>query len=231
MNYVLDLAVILIVLGTVLTYYKKGFVRAVLGFGKVILAALISALFGKGLGVIIDGRYMNARVTDSVFGSISKMYDAGSSVFDLSKLTEKIPASLAVLAEKCGLDINELASGYAGDTAAGSERLREVTASIAAPISAMISKIVGYVLVFVAAYLVLMIVAFIIEKVAELPVLRSVNKFLGLLLGIVCAIIYTFLFVFITNAVIYFVVASKDESAALEIVNKTYIFKLIAGIL
>ncbi|HHT54164.1 MAG TPA: hypothetical protein GX011_04420 [Clostridiales bacterium] len=231
MNYVLDLAVILIVLGTVLTYYKKGFVRAVLGFGKVILAALISALFGKGLGVIIDGRYMNARVTDSVFGSISKMYDAGSSVFDLSKLAEKIPSSLATLAERCGVDLGALASQYAGDTAATGERLREVAAAIAAPISALISKILGYVLVFAAAYLVLLIAGFIIEKVAELPVIRSVNKLLGLLLGLVCAVVYTFLFVLVTNAVIYFVVASGDQSATLDVINKTFIFKFIAALL
>ena len=142
------------------------------------------------------------------------MYDAGTSVFDLSKLTEKIPPSLLALAEKCGLDVGTLASQYAGDTAATSERLREVAAAIAAPISAFISKVVGYVLVFAAAYLVLMIAAFIIVKIAELPVIRSVNKLLGLIFGIVCAVIYTFLFVFITNAVIYFVVASGDQSTA-----------------
>jgi hypothetical protein len=89
----------------------------------------------------------------------------------------------------------------------------------------------GYVLVFAAAYLVLLIAGFIIEKVAELPVIRSVNKLLGLLLGLVCAVVYTFLFVLVTNAVIYFVVASGDQSATLDVINKTFIFKFIAALL
>ena len=208
MNYVLDLAVILIVLGTVLTYYKKGFVRAVLGFGKVILAALISALFGKGLGVIIDGRYMNARVTDSVFGSISKMYDAGSSVFDLSKLAEKIPSSLATLAERCGWI--SACSQYAGTRrrrASGFARSRcncspnlglnlkdfGLCAGLCGSLSGADCRLYNREGGRAAGY--------------------PFGQALGLLLGLVCAVVYTFLFVLATNAVIYFVVASGDQSA------------------
>ncbi len=228
MNYALDIMIILIALVTIIIYYARGFVRAILGFGKVILSVVCASLFGREAGLIIAEKFMDSRLTESVYKAISGMYEAGATTFDLSKVAEKIPASLATLAEKCGVNIGDLTTQYAGDTAASSVRLHELSSSIALPISAFVSKILGYVIVFIAAYIVLAIIAFFIEKLAELPVLRTVNKLLGLCLGVGCACIYIVLFVFIANAVIYYVAASGDKVAALEIINKTIIFKFIS---
>lgn len=230
MSIILDLAIILIAFGTIFIYYRKGFVKAVFGLGKLVLSVIISSLFGKGVGEIIDAKFMNTKVTESIFNSISKMYDAGTSVFDLSKLANKMPDSLTLLAEKSGVDINALTSQYAADTAANSDKLHDFSAEVAAPISASISQIIGYVLVFIGAYLLLMVAAFIIERVAELPIIRSLNRLLGLCLGIVCAVIFVLLFVFIANAIILYVVASGDQSTALDIVDKTFIFKFLSNI-
>ncbi len=228
MNYLLDLMILLIAGVTIFVYYKKGFVRAVLGFGKVILAFICASIFGKSLGALIAEKFMDGKITGSVYNTLSGMYEAGSSAFDLSKIAEKIPKSLITLAEKSGANLDTITAGYAADTAASGERLQELASQIALPISAFISKIIGYVLVFIIAFILLAVAAFFIEKIAELPVLRTVNRLLGLCLGIACACIYILLFVFAANIVIYFIVASKDASAALEIVNKTIIFRFIS---
>jgi uncharacterized membrane protein required for colicin V production len=228
MNYALDLIIILIAVATIIIYYIKGFVKAVLGFGKVILAVIISSLFGRGLGSFIADRFMNSRITESVYNSISGMYGSEAVTFDMSEILQKTPKALITLAEKCGVNVNELALKYSGDTAASSERLHEFSADIALPISGFVSKILGYVLVFIAAYILLAIAAFFINKIAELPVLHTINKLLGLCLGVACSFIYIVLFVFIANAVIYYIVASGNQAAALEIINKTVIFKFIS---
>lgn len=230
MSFILDIALVGIVFLTVFVYYKRGFVRAVLGFGKVLLSLICAVLFGKMVGGLLAEKFFDARLTDSVYKTLSGLYEAGSETFDLSRLAEKIPSSLRTLAERCGADIDSVASGGAGDTAASAERLREISAGIASPISTVISNLLGCVLVFVTAYLLFLLGSFILESVAELPVLRTFNKILGLCLGVVCAIVFAFIFVFVSEAVIYWIIASGDESAALEIINKTLIYKLLCRV-
>lgn len=229
MNYILDAALIIIFIGTVIAYYKKGFVKSILGLGKLLLSLLLAFTLGRPLGNLLAERFMNDRITDHIFGRLSGLYEAGASSFDLSQLSGKIPPSLVKLAEGCGINMDSYLTAQT-DPAAGAEGLRRVCAGIAAPISHFICGILGFIIVFIAAYLLFLLSAFIIEAVVKLPILRGVNKLLGGLLGLICGGINILLFIFAVNLIAYLIGASGGGYWLLEGAEQSYLFKLFGNI-
>lgn len=228
MNYLLDGLLLAIVIFTVFIYYRRGFVKAVLGFGKTLLSFVCAALFGTALGNLLAEHYFNGKLTETVYNTLYNLC-AGEGGLDISKLADSMPESLRMLATQCGCDVDAVIASYT-DAATVEARLTDIATQIALPISGVISKLIGYALVFVAAYLVLLLVAFVLEGVAELPVLRTFNHLFGLALGLVCAVIFAFIFVFVARAVLYFVIASGDASRATDIVESTLLFKYLCRI-
>lgn len=215
MNYLLDGAIILIIVLTIYLYYRRGFVKAVLGVGKTLLSFVCSAIFGKNLGALLAESYFDNKITDMIYNTLIK--------HEVSVDVDNIPSSLVLLAEKCGVDVDSILK--ASDTHDWQQKF----ASQAGPaVSAVVSMLLGYVLVFIIAYLVFLIGSFILESLVELPVLRTINRLLGICLGALCAIIFVFLFVFLVKVVIYWTVASGDRGAVLEIIEKTYLFRFFS---
>lgn len=224
MNILLDGLLLGIIVLTVVIYYRRGFVKAVLGFGKSFLSLICAVLFGKALGGLLATHFFDEKLTDTVYNTLHGLCAEGGAL-DLTRL-ESMPQSLRLLAGQCGADVDAiLASGSNGATVEA--YLADVAQQIALPISAVISRLVGYVLIFVVTYLLLLLLSFVIEGVAELPVLRTFNHLLGLAVGLICAVIFAFIFVFVARAVLYYVIASGDPGQATDIVESTVLFKLL----
>ena len=215
MSYILDGALLLVIILTIFVYYKRGFVRAVLGFGKTLLSYICAAAFGRLVGGYLAEKFFDKNITDIVYNTLEKN--------NLGDKMEKIPAALRAVAEKCGVDVDSLISG-----ADGQEWVLEASEKIGGAISYVVSIIAGYILVFVVAYLVFLLGAFILETLVELPVLRTLNRLLGLCLGCLCSIVFAFLLVLCIKVVIYYVAASGDRDTILEIIDKTYLFKFFS---
>lgn len=226
MHYALDICLLIIFVFTVFLYTNRGFFKTLMGFGKTIISAVISFTFGKTVGAILADGFFNERITDFVYNGMLKVYGTDNSFFDLSQLIEILPESFVDLTELCGVNILEITTAYSNETAATAEKLREVACDIAYPISETISNMCAYFIVFVVSYLLLILVSFILNAITELPGIRFVNRILGFLLGCVCGVVYSGLFVIITKAVLLYIVVSVDENEIMEIINKTYIFKL-----
>lgn len=215
MNYVLDGALLLVIALTIYVYYKRGFVKAVLGFGKTLLSYICAVAFGRIVGGYLAERFFDENITNIVYNTLEK--------HNMGDQLEKVPESLRVVAEKCGVDVDSLISN-----ASGQEWIQEASTRIGIAISSVVSVLAGYVLVFVVAYLVFLLGAFILEALVELPVLRSLNHLLGLCLGCLCAIVFAFLFVLFIKVIIYYLAASGDREIVLETIDKTYLFKFFS---
>lgn len=215
MNYILDGALLLVIALTIYVYYKRGFVKAVLGFGKTLLSYICAVAFGRIVGGYLAERFFDENITNIVYNTLEK--------HNMGDQLEKVPESLRVVAEKCGVDVDSLISN-----ASGQEWIREASTRIGIAISSVVSVLAGYVLVFVVAYLVFLLGAFMLEALVELPVLRSLNHLLGLCLGCLCAIVFAFLFVLFIKVIIYYLAASGDREMVLETIDKTYLFKFFS---
>lgn len=228
MNLILDGLLLAIAVVTIVVYYNRGFVKAVLGFGKTLISFILAAIFGPMLGGVLAEHFFDAKLTTTVYNTLCGLCTDGGAL-DISGLAESIPESLRTLATQCGADVDSIIASGA-DAATTEARLSEISRQIALPISAVISKLVGYVLIFIAAYLIFMLVSCILEGVAELPVIRVFNRLLGLLLGVLCAIILSFIFIFVARAVLYYVISAGDPHQAADIVESTVLFKYMCRV-
>ncbi len=227
MNILLDGLLLAIVLLTVVIYYRRGFVKAVLGFGKTFLSFICAMLLGTPVGQFLAEHFFDERLTGAVYNTLYGLCSEGG-VLDPGRLSE-LPQSLRLLATQCGADVDAIIASGTG-SAAVEAQLMETARQLALPISAVISRLAGYVAVFIAAYLILLLLSFFIEGVAELPVLRTFNHLLGLAVGLVCAVVFAFIFVFVARAVLYYIIASGDTAQASDIVENTIIFKYLCRV-
>lgn len=215
MNYLLDGAIILIIVLTIYLYYRRGFVKAVLGVGKTLLSFICSAIFGHSLGEILAESYFDSKITDMIYNTLIKQ--------EASVDIDNIPSSLALVAEKCGVDVDSILKGSSTH-----DWQQNFATQAGTAISSVVSMLLGYVLVFIVAYLVFLIGSFVLGSIVELHVLKTIDRLLGMCLGAMCAIIFVFLFVFLVKVVIYWAVASGDRGAVLEIIEKTYLFRFFS---
>ena len=215
MNYILDGALFLIIVLTMYVYYKRGFVRAVLGFGKTLLSYICAAVFGRLVGGYLGEKFFDKNISNIVYNTLVKN-NVGDKI-------GKVPPALGAVAKKCGVDVESMIANGEGQ-----EWLQDAASHIGGAISSVVSILAGYILVFVVAYLVFLLGAFILETLVELPVLRTLNRLLGLCLGCLCAIVFAFLFVLCIKVVIYYVAAAGDRNSVLEMIDKTYLFKFFS---
>jgi len=181
------------------------------------LSFICSAVFGRALGDALADSYFDKKITDMIYNTLLK--------HEASVDADKIPSSLVLLAEKCGVDVESILK-----TSEAQDWQQNFASQAGTAISSVVSMLLGYVLVFVIAYLVFLIGSFILESIVELPVLRTINRLLGICLGAMCSIIFVFLFVFLVKVIIYCAVASGDRGAVLEMIEKTYLFKFFSGL-
>lgn len=177
MNIVFDIVLIALFGFLAIRGYFKGFMKTVLGFGRLILAIIITLIFGSSFSGWIDATFVNPPIYEAVRGKIADM---------ASTATGNMEAFLADITESYGnfIDTSSLQTGAGVDGLVDS-----VSQSISGAISMVVSTIIGYILLFVIAFVVLTVVIFLVSKFAKLPVIHGFDKVLGLLVGVVSGLV------------------------------------------
>ena len=230
MNWILDILLLAIVVGTIWFYWKRGFIKALLSFGRTLLSAVLAWLLHSKVGSLIAERVIGDKITQKVYHMLSSLFDSAMETFDLSQLFDQAPENFVKIIERFGGDIAALEAKYGNMTEATRETLLDLSQSIAAPITTLISNLLGFVIVFVVAFLFLLIFSGILAKIFELPVLKQINQLLGLLLGILLAALYAVLFCFITSYLLRFIGSAGGKFVAEELISSTHLFRLVANL-
>jgi uncharacterized membrane protein required for colicin V production len=177
MQLIIDVLFIVVFLMVVFRGWRRGFVKSVLGLGRLILSLVITVAFGATFAAWIDEKFVNPPVFEAVFQKFSDIAAEVTATAEggIEALVEKIPEFF-----RSYLDLEAL-----DPTAEINALVEEWSRTVADGISKVISTVLGHVLLFILAFLALTIVVFIVGKIAKLPAIRTVDKILGLLLGIV----------------------------------------------
>ena len=230
MSWILDVLLIALVAGTILFYWRRGFVKAVLGFGRALISVVIAWLCGPKLGAVIADKVIGNKIAQKVYDLLCSMFDSAVETVNLQQLFDHAPESFVKIVERLGGSMAELEAQYGDMTAATHETLFELAQSIAAPITMLISNLVGYVLVFIIAFVLLLVFSGLLEKIFKLPLLKQLNHLLGFLLGIVIAMLYAVLFCFLGAYLLNLIGAATGKFIAEELIAGTSVFRLIANI-
>lgn len=225
MSLFLDISLLVIILGTVLSCWFKGFIRSIFGLAKSLLCMIMAYLFGPTVSAWIAERWIGDRVTHFVHERLLSMFDAGAEQYDLTQVQGNLPSWLNSLLGRMGLDVSSLAGDLANQTGADADGLWQLSTSLAQPVTNLLSDLIGYAIVFFIAMLLFSIISAVLVKIADLPVLRKIDRTLGLVLGIACALIYTAVYTLLIYAVMSLAEASLDRFSFQEAFEKTWLFK------
>lgn len=181
MALIIDLILSAVAIFLVLVCAKRGLIKSVIHFAKVILALLLAYWLGSAMGSWLCDSFIHEPIYDAVHEKIEAVYEEQTGGLDARQVMDALPSFVLTDEVKAELEAAE------GD---GEALIASMSESVARPISELVSSIVGYVLVFALAFVGLAIVAAILSKISDqIRILGALNTGLGALLGLLIAVV------------------------------------------
>lgn len=179
MPWIIDLLLVFLFTVAVLLGYRKGFLRTVLGFGRLVASIILTYTFGRPFSMWLDRQFIHPGVYDGVRKKLTEL--AASSNGDTAAFLDGLPARYRVFMSTSDLtapsDVDELVA--------------QIAPTVSAKISLLLSTVIGYVLLFVLLYLVISLAVRLVGKLADLPIIRVVDRFLGAAVGVINGVLLT----------------------------------------
>src|SRR6056297_189225 len=175
MNFnLVDGIIILLILISIFTGLKKGFIMSLFNFIGIILAFFISKeYYYLVMNFLVKNTKLESTINDFVSGKISKLISEigdGVSITDLLKGFDKLPFDMKMIfKDVINNPENSLSVNNYGN--------------IADQLTNLIMVFISFTIAILFTFLVIFIVANILNTIVKLPVLNLANKLLGGVLG------------------------------------------------
>ena len=190
MSLFLDILIIITAVAAIWSGISRGFVRSVMGFVSLILAVAAAFVFTPKVAAIYNEKFVSGWVGSIVETSLDELVTAGGQRLELSKIFEDKPEALRSVAERFGIDLDEIESYYLEiQPENDSEAIKDLSGQIASPTAAAISSVLAALSIFLAALIALKLITFILDLICRLPVLATLNSLLGFVFGLANALI------------------------------------------
>ena len=194
MQLVIDILLLVIFALLIFRGWKRGFMKSVLGLGRLVLSVIITIAFGSAFADWLDVKFINPPVFEKVFEKFSDITADITATAEggVDALVEKIPEAF-----RGYLDLETV-----DPTAEINALVEEWSHTVANSISGVISTVLGFILLFAISFVVLTVVIFIVGKVAKLPAIKTVDKLLGLVMGVISGAVAVIIISVILSAVL-----------------------------
>lgn len=216
MNVLIDILLIALFAFMAIRGFFKGFMKMVLSFGRLVLAMVITLVFGSAFSGWIDKTFVNPPIYEWVHGKLSEL--AGGAVTNVDEFLNSLPAAF-----KGFVDSEAFRDKYGEAGASVDALVTDVSTSVSGAMSAVLATVIGYILLFAISFAILTVVIWLVGKFAELPILKSGDKLLGLAVGAVGGLIAMAL----AASVLYLIVYLTGDMSAYE---NSVIFKFVKDI-
>jgi uncharacterized membrane protein required for colicin V production len=181
MQLVIDVLLIAVFGLLVFCGWRRGFMKSILGLGRLILSVVITIVFGSSFAVWLDDTFINPPIYEAVFKKFSNIAADVTATAEggVEALVEKIPDMF-----RSHLDLENLDPSAKID-----ELVHQWSHTVADGISKVVATVLGYILLFVLSFLVLTLVIFLVSRFAKLPFIKKTDKLLGLAIGLVSGLV------------------------------------------
>lgn len=173
-----DIILVLILAICVISGWKKGFVKTVMGFAAGILAFIAAYIFSTPVAGLLNKKLICPVLSDflgeklvALSGNAADFIEGGAKEGEITELLQKI-----------GIDYNDISARLADSVSEGISGAANV---IAEPVASAVSFALSFLGIFVIALIALAIITKLLDLAAKLPVLKQANAALGIALGIV----------------------------------------------
>ena len=186
MNLTIDVILILIIICSIISGVRKGFIRSVMNMITFAAALICAWTFYPNLSAYYKENIVLNRITNEISSHLSSF--SGNA---LERLFQDMPAALTDLTERFGIDTANLENFYNSKSIVGTN---ELSSYIANPIAENISNILAFATIFFGVIIILKIVTIILDVIFKLPVLSTLNRLCGSILGTITGSLYAALF-------------------------------------
>lgn len=232
MNWILDIAVILIIVISVLFAYRKGLIASLFSLLGTLVALVLSFILRAPVAAWLDSTFINGAVKSFVLNTLQGTgigdYEQALSGINLSEALKNVPQEFENLLQMAGIDLSKVSGSVTQNTLEAKNRFIE---SIANPISATISSV----LAFVGLFVILAIACFFAAKFLTvlfnaLPFTKKINKIGGGVLGFVRGLLIVYVLVVGVMTVANTMGARENSIFSKETVSQTILVKNIQRI-
>ena len=212
MAYMLDIAVILILLLAVYIGYRRGFVKAVIKLVGCVLAVVIASVASLPLASGIFDAFAGDKLQEVIASQMTST-DTAAVAAGIEAALDKLPGPVLNALEAYGLGTPEQIIGGVKESLDGSveDIARSVVEVVIRPVAVALLRTLCFFLIFLLLILLVALVANLISKVFKLPILRQMDGGLGAIVGVAEGVVL----VFVAVTVVQLVTASASADAAL----------------
>ncbi len=240
MSIILDLAVIAIIVLSIVSGIRKGFVKTVVGLVTFALSAVIAFTLCGPLANTLKGTGIEAGVesgVDSVVGTVVEDTIDGTAQekdgadllasIDFEDIANKINSTF----KNANVDAENLETEALQSKDSSSKGIKGVIVNtikdkVVPAVTDFVCKAICFIAIFILAIFALKLVAKLLDVVAKLPILRLANKVLGAGIGAVYGVVKVFILCVIINALAYLLNISWLSP---EICDSTFLFNFFAN--
>lgn len=217
-NYIIDIAYILIAIAILAIFTNKGLIGSVLKFGKTGIALVLAFAFGPMLGEFFYNKWFYNAIYGGVLSKIDSVLDGAVSGIDIKTIFESFPRIL-----RCFINEVNLEKRFNNGVENFSEIADELAVSVSSPLAEILSNFLAYIAIFTVAGLFLVLFGnLIMSLVKKIPVVNKIDKVLGFLFGVLFAFIFLSLATFLLGIIVSLLGGNATFE---EIVSGSYLFE------
>jgi len=240
---VLDVITAALLIFSVVSGYRKGFIKTAFGLGIIVASLIMSSAFSPMLSSYMRTTKQYISFTESINNNIADTFqksvgqdsektDAGSTQDVITENSEEEKTTFDKVLSSVGvdLDFHKLENDYNEALSSGAKNAAEaLDEMVVQPIAKLLCDALCFVAVFVVSVIALHLLMLVLELLFKLPLLKGVNKVSGALCGVLLGLLKVFAFCTVFQIVLPYI-KNQDIGLTLDIAEKTYIYSFFFGI-
>ena len=180
MSVILDLILVLLIIISIVTGVRRGFVRSLINVAGAFFSWFLAIRLCRPLGTMISERWI-APVWKEAF--LEKLGEGtGETIVNMEQLLQNVPEFFEKILGTYNTNAAELEAALQSGATTG-DLNAQAAELVITPAAQTVSIVLAFIGILVAGLLISSVLAWLISKIFKLPVLRLLDKVGGLICG------------------------------------------------
>lgn len=224
MSVIIDAVLLLIIVLTVISSMRKGFLSSVLSIICVIFAIIGASVLCEPAAEWCYDNVVDSIVVNTIADEINSVIIDGSGVNAVKSAVDSIPDIVIDQLSAAGVNVNSLIGELSLLDLSAEDAAIQISQKIVRPGALVILRVITYLILYLVIRFVLNIVAGVIHRIFNFSLFKKANRLLGAALGLVKGTAIVFMIATLLN--LYADIVNNNDA-----VNQAIEFSYICGII
>ncbi|MBR7142256.1 MAG: CvpA family protein [Clostridia bacterium] len=222
MSVILDVILAVLIVLSVITGIRRGFVRSLINIAGVFLSWFLAMRLCHPLGNMISERWVAPAWKNAFLEKLGE--GAGEAIVNVEQLLQNVPEFFEKMLGTYNTSAAELEAALQSGAATG-DMNAQAAELVVTPAAQTVSVVLAFVGILLVGLLVSSFLAWLIGKIFNLPVLRLFNKVGGAICGAAIGVGLAVLFAAAINYATPYVAQLQPDENGVAAADRTLLFK------